>query len=785
MKKAHKYLLLLVLSILFAAALVACGKVKDPEKKPEADTEGPVITFEEHDNLTVKAGESLRLPAAHASDNVDGDLTDELFVLAADMGPVLTKDEETEEGAVYIFVCYAKGEYRVAYKVTDSSDNNGIGVLTVTVTADRDDETAVSETENQIANIAQDGGVYKENFAKGWKCPLAENGLPNGIYLSTTADAIAGTSMIISEFSEIIKFGAISVYTHGEAYYDVSFDVKLVSGTGASAFYVSFADLASDQGISDQRFPLNELSAGETIHFDSRFRVFGVEDCYFRFFVYNESTDMVLALDNLEIKYSQPVETYVPTAEEIAAGYTWNWSDKTMDVECGEIVEKPAEIVSDTFGEKVLKVNVPVGRGIVFFGTMNTFIAGERYEVKFDYFVAAESDQFSMYYHVPDTTGTNIGSFSGKAGDCGSGRVKFVAQDGDKTFALYLAGTTNGGNAVLYIGNFTLKKIAPAVDTDKPTAEEIQDGYTWDWSENTMDMENNQGEIVAAPEELDTIEGFGENVLKIMMSSAGTGFKFTGTDGIFETGKTYKITAKIYASETSGGFNVHWNLESTTMTGLGNFADSTIGGFGKAYTLEVTFTAQEGDTVMGWYPANLNGTAIIYVGDFSIIETALPIQTDKPTAEEIQDGYTWDWSENTMDMENNQGEIVAAPEELDTIEGFGENVLKITMSSAGTGFKFTGTDGIFETGKTYKITAKIYAPETSGGFNVYWNLESATGTTLGRFDDSSIGGKGKSYTLEVMFTAQEGDTVIGWYPAGLAGTAIIYVGNFTLTEVVT
>ena len=221
------------------------------------------------------------------------------------------------------------------------------------------------------------------------------------------------------------------------------------------------------------------------------------------------------------------------------------------------------------------------------------------------------------------------------------------------------------------------------------------------------------------------------------------------------------------------------------MTGLGNFADSTIGGFGKAYTLEVTFTAQEGDTVMGWYPANLNGTAIIYVGDFSIIETALPIQTDKPTAEEIQDGYTWDWSENTMDMENNQGEIVAAPEELDTIEGFGENVLKITMSSAGTGFKFTGTDGIFETGKTYKITAKIYAPETSGGFNVYWNLESATGTTLGRFDDSSIGGKGKSYTLEVMFTAQEGDTVIGWYPAGLAGTAIIYVGNFTLTEVVT
>ena len=91
------------------------GEEKKPEEpKPAQDSSAPVLTLKGSTSMTLTVGETFKDPGATAKDDKDGDLTSKISV----SGTVNTA---------------AAGEYKLVYKVTDSSGNSTTKTRTVTV----------------------------------------------------------------------------------------------------------------------------------------------------------------------------------------------------------------------------------------------------------------------------------------------------------------------------------------------------------------------------------------------------------------------------------------------------------------------------------------------------------------------------------------------------------------------------------------------------------------------------------------------------------------------------
>ena len=798
MKKQLKALLITLFAFLFALSVAGCFAGEDStsesgtqtevsDSTPDSSSEGPSVpsdvtapevTFADHEELTVKVGETLRLPEAFANDDTDGDVTSSLVPLTADAGPELTLAEDAE-GCIYDFMCHAKGVYRIAYKVTDAAGNNGTGVLSVNVTADRDDETEIPDEENNIENLLVDGGIYKENFAKGYNSPIAIYGLPAGAYLSTESDAISGTSLIFTDFSQIIKFLTISPYTHPESYYAVSFDVKLISGTGAANFYVSFAESENDMGVSDTRFSLNDMQVGDVRTFDSEFRLYGANRYYLRLFVHNEDPNMTIAIDNITIKYRAAIETYVPTFEELEDGYTWDWTTKTMDVSYGEIVDRPEALADNVaYGEKVLKLNFPVGNGPTFFGTNGIFIAGYTYVIGFDYYTENGVAAYNAHYNVPNATYTSITNFTPEFGQSTHKEASFVAKDGDKLFAFYLQGTTDGSNAEFYVGNFTVRVL------HKYTVTFVSEGETVSEQKVTV------------------------NTAAVAPTMEREGYTFTGWDKAFDNvTEDMTVTALWRENDNNVKPVLTYTGESSYSVNKGDYVDIVITASDDVdgdVTSSITFDTEQGGYVFWdevkqayrFYATRVgNYEVICSVSDSSSNESdpvTINMSVDGITDDFARDGeYTWNWTDNLNEVESNYPhEIVARPDVAALTaqnSGFSEKVLYVEWTGAGDVVRFLDSEDLITAGKTYEVSFKMYVPADSGHLNLAYCIFDASTTSFGGLSN----GYSKDIVLEgnFKFTAQTGDRQLALYCAGvmaLGDDAVskCYIGNLTIAEYV-
>ena len=292
------------------------------------------------------------------------------------------------------------------------------------------------------------------------------------------------------------------------------------------------------------------------------------------------------------------------------------------------------------------------------------------------------------------------------------------------------------------VDNFVLSFIDQTVPTYIPTQDEIasETGAVWDWTTKAMAVAN--GEIVAAPADLQGVEGFSDNVMYIN-NTANSGSDFYATNELFVVGTTYEISFSYKLLRSCSAFSgVHAG------TGFGEMK-SCGGSAGDVGVYRDHFTAKDGDVRYILY-----GVFEGYIGDFSVramdpseLETPSEAPFDAPTG----------------------GEWVEAPDFLAGQEGFSDLVLYAEYCNA----NFELRNFTVEAGKTYLLSFKYYLVDTPEWGN--WNqVHFGNGVKVNELEQTP--NTVLSYSTE--YTAVEGDAYLYFF-----GATRIYFGDILLEEI--
>lgn len=356
---------------------------------PELEVEGGDATLE---NLEAKAGEWLLLPRVKSTDNADGNLTESILAMSVPDGVTFEKisDQSDENWTAYRAMCESAGVFDAGFLSYDEAGNKGSKVFQLTFESPRDDETSVTEEENDLANLLEDGGVYKENFAKGYMSPLISNSMPTMSYIDSISDGINGSSLILEDVrKEICHFLNLMDYITKSGNYVFSFDLKLISGTPFNTFYFCVNQGDMGKQLMNIRVPFDSLKIGEVKHFDIPFSLVEDAKIAISFFpIYTESLEnpTKIALDNIEIRYNEfDVTSKVPTQEELETGFVWDHETNMTSLGHGQIVSNPnTGLLTEAqgFGSKVMSLSLSnEGVRIHFGGAQDIFRQGAYYRI--------------------------------------------------------------------------------------------------------------------------------------------------------------------------------------------------------------------------------------------------------------------------------------------------------------------------------------------------------------------------------------------------------------------
>lgn len=253
---------------------------------------------------------------------------------------------------------------------------------------------------------------FKENFAKGVDSPLISSaGLASHVKPEAGVRAISGNSLVIDygkcagAENEWIANGLSPYLKPGK--WEVSFDVKLVSGTGFSDFYFGYRKVGGESS-SERQVSLAEMKEGETKHIsDSRICDFDDGVWQFRIYKRNRNGDAVLTLDNFTFIYTNVVyKTTYPSEEELKAGFTYDWTENYTPISSTDPVF--LEDVTDAEAR-----NAMVGAGDGFGKTVMRLTGSGGHEIASlskafnpDYFRKGYVYTFEIWYYAI-TPGTN------------------------------------------------------------------------------------------------------------------------------------------------------------------------------------------------------------------------------------------------------------------------------------------------------------------------------------------------------------------------------------------
>lgn len=308
------------------------------DNKP--DTAAPVLTIAGEKTFIIEPGEELILPVATAVDDRDGDVSDNIVIEA-----VPAEYTKIADGR---FLSDVLGFYAVIYSVKDGAGNETSEKIDVNVTSEKYAETFDVSGSDDIAALGKpakgEHAFFKENFAKGVDSPLISSaGLASHVKPEAGVRAISGNSLVIDygkcagAENEWIANGLSPYLKPGK--WEVSFDVKLVSGTGFSDFYFGYRKVGGESS-SERQVSLAEMKEGETKHIsDSRICDFDDGVWQFRIYKRNRNGDAVLTLDNFTFIYTNVVyKTTYPSEEELKAGFTYDWTENYTPISSAEPV---------------------------------------------------------------------------------------------------------------------------------------------------------------------------------------------------------------------------------------------------------------------------------------------------------------------------------------------------------------------------------------------------------------------------------------------------------------
>lgn len=739
------------------------------------DIEAPVLTMEGatdgfYDAGKIELGKAFNLPKVTATDNKDGNITENIYAMPEISGPVVEDVSRTADGLVVKFLSYVAGEFQVIFKVFDEAGNPS-EALTVKVALDpATQDTVIPEGANDLANLNTKGKTFIENFEKGYKNVLTGGETDNVFakYDSTT-DAISGTSLVLdysTGMGKIIYFGSVSNYINKYGLYKVKFTGKLIKGNPDKRFYVSLRP-ADGHFSMDRQLDLDayiKSQGSNTISYEGYFNYTteGETALNLAFFSMDPDVNMTFAIDDFEITAYDPV---VGIDEEIIqnGSKTWVQSVNPLIVENGTVIDTPAELQGKAgFSDKVVHIK---STGPQFIGMNGAFKAGYTYVISFNYYmIANEGNRLYMGFKGGDATGfETMPSLKNATGLHEYYSYAFTAKIGDENFGTArneLSNYTANKNVEYYLGDVTIELLDVNYSANKTVEGEV----SWDQNEYVMNV--SWSKWIDKPAELNDLQGFGDKVLYLDNTNVNNdSFKFNGTYGLFKTTQKYRISFDYYIIEAEGyEFSGFGGSGSTGFKAMPELSSAK-----GAHTYTGEFTALEGDLSYMIYMAN--HPLKMYLGNFKITELA-NVGYDGS----VRGTYSWDQNNFIMDVTNS--ERVDKPDVLKDEEGYGNKVLYLDNTNAGNdSFTFKGTNGLFEAGQKYRITFNYYIVQAEGYEFSGFGGDGATGFNAMPELSSAVG----AHVYSAEFTAVEADKE---YMIFMMSHPIkMYLGNFKIIEV--
>ncbi len=422
-----------------------------------------------------------------------------------------------------------------------------------------------------------------------------------------------------------------------------------------------------------------------------------------------------------------PVEI-TPLYEDFENTVTYDWYWHTMNTVGADVITadeienddiKVKILSSGNFSDKLLKASSQSESTVELCGlskqTLDYFHDdGKEYIISFDYF---SNGLTGSVYAASDTEKQLIGEDVVKTGV----NIQSVS-------VIYRASSENNkiimefkGSGEVFIGNINISLYS----NKNPSAEQLGEGHTFVWNDEVTIGNKSEAVKISDIDDVKVRDAILANRQKFsdtVLHVGGELGEFTGfTDPSFYIqGKTYKLSIDAYiASEmiqADGGTNIYLMVLDGT-AGNRILAEGLFEGSG-LYHFETDWTVgNTGEYRISFYINNApKKYADIYIGNFTV--TAAKSQKPEefehrddfktPSHEELQKGYTFDFTENNVLNTGNDSYASLSSLDPETAEmlrnhGFGETVYYMTEN-----LNMLSLDNIMSPGKSYKIVLEIY-----------------------------------------------------------------------------
>ena len=540
-------------------------------------TSDPVINFQagKLDTYEAEVGELIVLPSATAKDGLNQDVIVEVFP-TLQRGVVFAENENQ----TFNFTALVAGSHLVSYYAEDVYGNYVEEFIEVIVSPSNE-ETELSEAENQIANLNTSGLTYRENFVKGYNSDLAKGIVWDGavkVSVQGHEDALDGNSLIF-DYSDAtattntqIFFGALDDYLKSGRW-EISFDVKVIEGN-IPGFYVSFI-FEGDNSGDNLGYTINPTGTTRVVYnhikaFDS------TKTWYFRLFTYTGDgsfnyNGLKIALDNFEFKWTEVVDPTVQrsgtpkaiTPEMLDAGYTLTGTDDNYSSVSGSgnptWVEIDKLVAGDILNSEQQAL-LTAANGFnsdyairattqqVYFDSLRGLLTDPNYMYTVTYKVYAPSGGGWYFWISKEDTGQALAQgLSDAAG------VKTFTHTFFGNPQYYHVGLYSGSIQELLIGDITVSRELYVPSETTPNGHEV--GKTW--TVDSFLQETAEGSTISIGDGifLSSIAGFDKSVMKHIDSSSSSDRNVVAFNGssIFENVGTYKVTLTLYVVTLSDG----------------------------------------------------------------------------------------------------------------------------------------------------------------------------------------------------------------------------------------
>ena len=550
---------------------------------PSTEPQPPVVkdidlVFSSVDAISVAAGEDITLPTVTATDYDGTDLTANIEI-----------EDPAESGTVKngVFNARIAGDHNLYYyvEVADEEAEEGVRyaeytlkVVVTPATANTFDVEGHDDV-NQMTEY----GVFKDGFEAGKKSPLgaAIGDSNNATYITATSEAIEGNSLIIdfnrtagSALNAVFLSAFNNTFHRGIlATYKVKFSYKIITSnnnTGDIYFGLSWD---GSNGING-KFVSDGAEVGQVYTYETTFTSAQVPEsgnAYFIFFKLSGSTsDVLIAVDNFEIEtiYVEPVNSVVPTAEQLQSenGFTWDFGTNGATSTNGETIR--IDSLSDKAQNRMegnehfhtYLMKLTNADGHLFSGlTRDNLVAGKKMILDMYYYTpnAASEGGFHLIMMGDSGNPTQTVTKEEVTGNIRHIHLETTVQSGWYQLNIYGQGNAN---FEIYLSELTVK----LVDPDPTPADTTPNGYKI--GEFKFDVNSRQFDGGVATKTGWTVSkfdnyNFGTDAEN--MGSAPSKFVLNGAsnvtmewfqaNGRIESGFKYKITVKYYVVSWEGG----------------------------------------------------------------------------------------------------------------------------------------------------------------------------------------------------------------------------------------